>query len=77
MLKDEYKHYKRVLQRLIRHAKNYFYNKQFHNAGKDTRKIWNIINEVIDRKQCRKKLPTSFQYRGKSLINEYEIAKWF
>ena len=50
MLKEEYKHYTRVLQRVIRNAKNDFYNKQFKNAGKDTRKVWNIINEVIDKK---------------------------
>ena len=41
------------------------------------RKFWNIINEIIDRKQCWHKLPTTFQYKGKSLNNDFEIANGF
>ena len=73
----EYKVYKKVLKKVIRLAKNMFYNNKLKEAGPDTRRIWSILNEVIDRKQCRKKIPGSFKMGGKTVTNKKEIANAF
>ena len=45
--------------------------------GYDTRKIWGITNEVIDRKQSRNANPATFTFRGRNLSSEKEGAKGF
>ena len=67
LLKEEYKNYKRILQRVIRKAKNGYYDKRITDVGYDTRKIWGIVNEVIDRKQSRQANPATFTFRGRNL----------
>ena len=67
----EYKIYKKILKKVIRYAKNSYYENMLKNAGCDTRKIWGILNEVLDRKQCRVKIPSTFTING---INGEEIS---
>ena len=43
-------------------------------AGPDTRKLWSIINEIIDRKQCKHKLPNRFVINGQTVQNKTNIA---
>ena len=59
--KIEYKAYKKVLESVIRKAKNMYYNDTLTAAGSDSRKLWGVINEVIDRKQTKHKIPHSFK----------------
>ena len=73
----EYRVYKKILTRVIRKAKNVYYNTRLKDAGPDTRKIWGILNEVIDRKQCRKKIPGKFNYKDETLTESSEIANAF
>ena len=40
-----------LLESVIRQAKNMYYNDTITAAGSDSRKLWGVINEVIDRKQ--------------------------
>ena len=47
------------------------------NAGCDTRKIWGILNEVLDRKQCRVKIPTTFKINGEEISSAKAIATAF
>ena len=77
LLKSEYAEYRKILKRIIRKAKNDYYNKKVKEAGHDTRKVWGIVNEVIDRKQCRHTNPASFILKGKSLTSKKEIANGF
>ena len=65
------------LQRVIRKAKNGYYNSKFTEAGTGTRKIWRILNEVIDRKQCRKKIPKNFEVCKNKLTQPSRIANGF
>ena len=62
--RSEYKKYKKVLDATIRTAKELHYNRRIAAAGTDGRQIWSIINEVVDRKQCRHKMPDTFRHNG-------------
>jgi len=46
-------------------------------AKEDTRKLWSILNEVVDRKQCRHKMPNKFIIDGKSIKSKKNIANAF
>ena len=75
--KQEYKKYKKTLDMVIKQAKNGYYNTLIREAGADTRKLWSILNEIIDRKQCRHKMPNRFWIDGKSIRNKKNIANAF
>ena len=62
---------------MIRHAKNSFYNIQLKEAGPYTRKIWSILNEVVDRKQCMQKIPAAFKVKGNQISDRKGIANAF
>ena len=76
-IKNEYKKYKKILDRVIRDSKNGYYNTIIKEAGADTRKLWSVLNEVIDRKQCRHKMPNRFIIDGASIRNKKNIANAF
>ena len=73
----EYKKYKKILKKVIRYAKNSYYENMLKNAGCDTRKIWGILNEVLDRKQCRVKIPSTFKINGEEISSAKTIASAF
>ena len=51
----------------MRNAKNSFYNIQLKEAGPDTTKMLSILNEVVDREQCRRKIPATFKVKGNQI----------
>ena len=75
--KSEYKKYKKKLDKLLRILKSDYYDVIIQDAGTDSRKIWSILNELIDRKQCRHKMPNRFIIDGKSVRNKRNIATAF
>ena len=75
--REIYKNYKKILDRVIRTSKKNHYNNKVKGAGKDSRKIWSILNEVIDRKQCKHKMPTNFDINGETISDKQMIAKAF
>ena len=62
---------------MIREAKNGYYNTIIKEAGADTRKLWLVLNEVIDRKQYRHKMPNRFIIDGVNIRNEKNVANNF
>ena len=46
-----WKHYKSKERRLLRQAEKDFYNNQLQRYAKDPKKVWNVINGLIPRKQ--------------------------
>ena len=75
--KKEYKVYKKLLDKLIRLVKSDYYDVIIEEVGNDTRKLWGILNELIDRKQCRHKMPNRFVIDGQSVRNKKNIANAF
>ena len=75
--KSKYKQYKKKLDELIRIAKSDYYDIIIEDAGGDTRKIWGILNELIDRKQCSHNMPNRLIIDGKSVRDKKNIAEAF
>ena len=51
-----------------------YYDIILEEAENDSRKIWRIVNELIDRKQCKQKMPNRFIIDGESIRNKSNIA---
>ena len=66
-----------ITYNVIRTAKNGYNETIIKEAGADTRKLWSILNEVIDRKQCRHKMPNIFIIDGVHIRNKKNIANAF
>ena len=75
--RQKYKDYKRKLEELIRIAKSDYYDIILEEAGGDTRRLWGVLNELIDRKQCRHNMPNRFIIDGKSVRDKKNIAQAF
>ena len=66
-----------MLDSVIRKAKNMYYNVAIMAEGLDSRKLWGVINEVIDRKQTKHKIPHSFSFNDKTVDTEKGILNGF
>jgi hypothetical protein len=75
--KMKYKTYKKQLDSVIRLSKNMYYKSKIEHAGKDGRALWNIINEVIDRKQSKHSIPETFQGKTTDIKGFEAIASEF
>ena len=69
--------FKKLLEKLTCICKNDYYKEQISNAGPDTRRLWSIINELIDRKQSKHKMPNKFVIDGTTVRNRTNIASAF
>ena len=54
-LKEQYKKYLNKLTQIKNFAKRNYYEKLIRNNIKDASRIWSIIKEIIDLKNCHKK----------------------
>ena len=63
--KARYKKYKGILDKVIRQAKAMETEAVMLEADNDSRKLWGILNEVIDRKQLKHRIPQRFSNAGK------------
>ena len=73
----EYKHYKKILSKVIRKSKDLYYTSIINIAETDTRKLWGIMNELVDRKQCKHRIPNRFFVDGVSIRHKKPIANAF
>lgn len=73
----EYKKYKKILTKVNRKAKELYYNNLIEDCGTDVRRLWSVLNEVVDRKQCKHKYPNKFTHKGKHYTNKKDIANLF
>jgi hypothetical protein len=75
--KHKHKEYKRILKKVTNKAKNRYYEEIIKEAGTDSRKVWGCLNEIVDRKQLRHKIPSTFKANGKLINDTKEIANLF
>ena len=68
-----YKTLKNEYTTALRKAKNEYYGNKFKKAGKDSRKTWSIINEILNRNK-KKDTIESISHNGKELKDKHEIA---
>ena len=69
--------YKKILESCIRRLKLRHYTNLIGVAGADSRKLWSIMNEVIDRKQTKHMFPSDFSDQGKNISGDKNIANSF
>ena len=66
-----------ILKRDIRLAKSKYYHDRLNKFKSDSRKTWNIINDILWRKKSRKEFPKTFLLDGKEITDKHEIAEKF
>ena len=76
-LGESYKQYRNILDMVVRKSKDSYYSSKIVSAGTDGRQLWSIINEVIDRKQLRHKMPDSFKVNDEIISGDKDIANAF
>ena len=74
---NRYKQYKKILGCVIRQAKALSIEENILESGNDTRKIWAILNEVVDRKQIKLRIPEKFNINGRCITDQKQIADAF
>ena len=76
-LKNKYRTYKNLLDKVIREAKAMSTEQELVDSENDTRKIWGILNKVVDRKQLKHRIPERFNINGRCVTDAQEIANAF
>ncbi len=72
-----YKKYKNKLNHSLRIAKRIYYDKQLDYFKTNTKRTWQILNEVINRKKRTNKLTTTFVSNDKEISSPNEVAYHF
>ena len=75
--KAAYKTYNNILKKVNRLARNKYFGARLDDADNDTRKVWSILNEIVDRKQCKHRIPNRFIIDGCSVRNKKKHCKCF
>ena len=73
----KYKKIKKFVSRHIKKAKRQFYENYFKKYSNDSRKQWQMINSLLNRKVKSKKRISKLNYKNRTLINSHEIANSF
>ena len=66
-----------ILKRDIRLAKSKYYHDRLNKFKSDSRKTWNIINDILWRNKSRKKIPQKFLLGENEVTDKQEIADKF
>lgn len=74
--KNRFKKYANKLKNLIRYTKNNYDKATIKNCDNNPKKLWNIVNYKIGKKEKRSKVD-SICINDKEIINKLEIAKHF
>ena len=74
---EKYKAFNSIYTKLIRKARQSYYNSKFKDYSKDCKKTWQTINDLLGRKKCVNDVPKSFVSNGKILSGEVKITEGF
>jgi hypothetical protein len=77
LLKETHKTYKKILDSTIQLARNNYYHNSIISAGNNSRKLWKIVNEIVDRKQVRDKAPEVLRENGIEIKGYKQVANEF
>lgn len=76
-LKTKYLMYRNLLNRLIRNCKKKYYSIQIENAKNNTKKTWNIINEIANKKSMSSNIVNEVIINNEIITNKSTIAESF
>ena len=74
---DEYKKYQSTYNKIIRECKAKFYKELYETNYKDTRKMWQLTNEILKRKQKKGSKNITPTRNGEKITDSKEIADLF
>ena len=75
--KKMYIDFKNKLNHSIRIAKRLYFETKLKSATSDIKRTWQILNEVINRKKCKSKLPSVSYSNNRDISDPFEIANRF
>ena len=73
-LEKELRSFKKILRRTCNSAKNNYYTNLFERYKNDSRKMWTIINSLINNKSYSNNFPDSFKINGDFVSDTKTIA---
>jgi hypothetical protein len=76
-LETQYKAYKNKLIHLTRIAKRTYYDDKFEQSKNDLKATWKLMNEIINKKNNKRPLPSSFNSNGRTITDPVKIANEF
>ena len=76
-LKDKYSIYKKLVRRLLEQERKQFYDDQFSQFRNDSRKSWNVIKSIINKKKKANVTSCSFLFNDEIITDEKEISNKF
>ena len=71
------KDFTKLYNKVIRKAKENHYYELFRESRFDSKRTWQILNEVIQRKQSTSSIPHSFKHNGLEVSGNKDIAENF
>ena len=76
-MKRNLQNYNQILKKSIRTAKTLYYHNCFSKFKNDIKKTWQIINDVINRKDKKHSTPEFFKIQDQNISDPVEIANAF
>lgn len=76
-LEDRFRVAKANYNEHLKHEKNKYYKNLLVRAGTSGKKIWKVINEVLDRKKFKNEFTEKIVYQNNELTNEKTISDGF
>ena len=65
------------MRKAIRTAKTSYYELQFKNYRRDSRKTWGVVQTILNRKKVVNGFPDSFKVGENHISDEFPIAEGF
>ena len=75
--KKLYKSYKNKLAHSLRVSKRLFYNKKLDEYKSNAKSTWKLLNDLINKKKIKCKLPSIFKSNEEEIFNPTHIANRF
>ena len=75
--KEKFKSYNCMYTKLVRKARQMYYENKFNSFSEDCKKTWETINDHLGRKKSFSNIPDTFVSNGKILSGAVEIAEGF
>ena len=72
-----YKSYKNKLTHSLRVAKRLYYNKKLYEYKSNAKSTWKLLNDLINRKKSKCKLPSYFKSNEEEILNPTHVANRF
>ena len=74
---NAYKSYKNKLTHSLRIAKRLYYEKQIEKLNSNVKATWKVLNEILNRNEGKRALPSVFRADSHEIANPKEIANLF